>query len=251
VFSLSHFSTDRVTAVVAGCAAIAVDADRDAQAHKAFVALSEGRFGELIGDLPDRSKGLEELTTIRQLLPDAGGKVPVGEARTWSHVNAMDREHYTVARDYLYPNHAARWVTQMSKGQNGRWAINGMHLQVANEADLARAAFTLSNKGPAHLTVLSLAVLSASICLVTSAIAAWRRQWLWMIASLFGIGTFVLNWTTGQWIIKPVSFMLLGAGFSKSGSILDPWMISVSLPLGAIAYWFTRKRQQPPSALQA
>lgn len=67
-----------------------------------------------------------------------------------------------------------------------------------------------------------------------------KKKWLWVIFVLAGIASFSVDWTTGQWRIVPLSFQLLGAG--ASAPPYGPWVISVSLPLGAIIFLLKRKR---------
>lgn len=50
---------------------------------------------------------------------------------------------------------------------------------------------------------------------------------------------FSVDWTTGQWGIMPLSFQLLGAG--AFAPAYGSWVISVSLPLGAIIFMMKRK----------
>ena len=65
-------------------------------------------------------------------------------------------------------------------------------------------------------------------------------KWLWAIFTLLGIGTVSLNWTTGQMTIEPVAVRLLGmrAGWVDQYS---PFVITLSVPLGAIVFLAKRK----------
>jgi hypothetical protein len=104
-------------------------------------------------------------------------------------------------------------------------------------------AFTLAGKGPSHFMMLALAILIpvfivyALVCCAKAKLA--KHKALWILFILFGFGQVTLNWTTGQWMLNPLSFQLLGAG--AFAPLFGPWAISVSLPLGAIAFLLKRK----------
>ena len=68
-----------------------------------------------------------------------------------------------------------------------------------------------------------------------------KRKWLWIIFILVGFVQFSLNWTTGQDWIKFLQFQFLGAGFVRT-SVYSPWILSFSIPVGAILFWVRRKK---------
>lgn len=105
-------------------------------------------------------------------------------------------------------------------------------------------AFNLTNKTLLHYSVISMAffvplfiLVSLYICVLTP---MPKRKWLWIIFILLGISAIRINWTTGQYAIQLLSVHLLGASASAAGPYA-PWIISVSLPLGAILFWIRRK----------
>ena len=65
------------------------------------------------------------------------------------------------------------------------------------------------------------------------------KKWLWIVAILLGVGALSVNWTTGQWNFQPAYVQLLSA--SATASPYGPWVISVSVPLGAILFVLRRK----------
>ncbi len=70
-----------------------------------------------------------------------------------------------------------------------------------------------------------------------------KRKWLWIVFIPFGFGRLSFNWTTGRVLFNPLSvhFQLLGAAAVKHG-LYAPWIISISVPLGAIVFLIRRKR---------
>jgi len=70
-----------------------------------------------------------------------------------------------------------------------------------------------------------------------------RRKWLWVLFAAIGIGKFGLQWLVGgRWFFQPIAFQILGASVFKN-PMYEPWVLSVSLPLGAILFWVTNRRR--------
>lgn len=67
-----------------------------------------------------------------------------------------------------------------------------------------------------------------------------KYKWLWVIAILIGVVTFRLNWTTGHVDWALLNFQLLGASMLRTGAY-GPWMIAISLPVGAIVFRLKRR----------
>ena len=67
-----------------------------------------------------------------------------------------------------------------------------------------------------------------------------KRKWLWILFILVGFGQFVINWSTGEFQIAPLALQLFSA--SALASPYGPWIIAVSLPIGA-ALFIDRRRK--------
>lgn len=103
--------------------------------------------------------------------------------------------------------------------------------------------FNLSGKSAIHYLVLILAItaplfilLTMYFCIITP---IPKRKWLWVLFVLVGVGTISINWTTGQYAIQPLSIKLFSASAMSAGPF-SPWIVSASIPLGAILFWFKR-----------
>ena len=134
----------------------------------------------------------------------------------------------------------------------GSFTIVGLTVQpIATSLDGA-SKFTLAGKSALQYMLVLAAVLFVLLS-VTALIAAildqgLKRKWLWILCICFGVMQLSMNWTTGQWEFRPLSFLLFSAG-AFSGPY-SPWVISVALPVGAIVYIFRRlmnHRQAPLS----
>lgn len=131
--------------------------------------------------------------------------------------------------------------------------IIGLNIYQTEKSQKEVHAFTLSSKSILHYFVLIMAVCVPIFILITTYFcvktAIPRRKWLWIIFILLGIGKFSINWTTGQYGLSPVSLNLLGSGI-YSGGPYSSWIISTSLPIGAILFWLNRKKFTAKTATQ-
>ncbi|MEO8466487.1 MAG: hypothetical protein ABI640_14175 [Gammaproteobacteria bacterium] len=105
-----------------------------------------------------------------------------------------------------------------------------------------RHRFRLAGKSPVHYVVLALAILFPLLTLYALiACARTKRSWtkmLWVLFILFGIGSFSINWTTGETLFSPYAIRLFG--LSVASVLYGPWFLSVSFPLGAVAFLVRR-----------
>lgn len=105
-------------------------------------------------------------------------------------------------------------------------------------------AFTFSGKSFRHYIILLLAacipvfiVYTIVLCIRTK----MKRKWLWIIFMLFGVGKYSFNWTSGQMGFQPISFLIPGAAAFKGGPYA-PWIISISVPIGALLFILKRRK---------
>ena len=136
--------------------------------------------------------------------------------------------------------------------KNGTLSIAEFDGKIFETSYLDQFAFTFKGKGFLHYLFFFFAILVPIFILVTL-IFAFRteleRKWLWIIGILFGFVKFSINWTTGQFMFNLITFSILGAGFSKSGNI-QPWILSFSIPIVAIAFWIKRYLNKRKSAIE-
>jgi hypothetical protein len=111
--------------------------------------------------------------------------------------------------------------------------------------------FTLRGKGLGQYVVLLSGILEVLLILYSLVVClrspVLKRRWLWILFILFGLGEFSVNWTTGQLAVNPLSFQLFGfSGFTDG---YGPWIIKVSVPLGAYVFLLLRRRLEDHSPL--
>lgn len=136
-------------------------------------------------------------------------------------------------------------VTLQEIEQNNKAQITGVDLQFLSLQEKQKGEFSLKDKSLFHLGFLAVAILVPVFVLLTLIQfvrlpeACQKSGRLLFIA--FGFMDFSLNWCTGDITSGYICVSLLGAGIMKLG-IYDPWMLSVSLPIGAFLFWFKRKK---------
>ncbi len=145
-----------------------------------------------------------------------------------------------------------------SELESNKWAVMSVRM-VKEETDLKVIAFRfskttasqaelnkfeLAGKSALHYLVLLMTVLVFIFILVTVIVCIktpiHRRKWIWVLFVLGGVGTFSLNWTSGEFWFQLIALHLFGIGFGVAGEY-SPWIISVSFPLGAILFWLMRR----------
>jgi hypothetical protein len=107
---------------------------------------------------------------------------------------------------------------------------------------------SMKSKSALHYAVFLSALLVPIIILFATIqwarLGKFRYRWWWLVAILFGVTGFTLNWNQGDWTFAPLNLQLLGAGFfvpMKLPPLLWPLYVTVSLPLGAMLFLVRRR----------
>jgi hypothetical protein len=121
--------------------------------------------------------------------------------------------------------------------------LGGVHAYPLAESLAESNAFRFDRMTILHLLVLGLYVLANLIVLAGIYFAISLpvdAPWLWVAFSLVSFTRIFLNWTTGAIGVQPIFFQLFGGTFLASPPY-GPWILSVSIPVGAIAVLFKRR----------
>jgi len=122
-------------------------------------------------------------------------------------------------------------------------SLVGLSVRAIPESLEEHHRFRLAGKSAVQYLVLALAIvfplftLYALVACVRTRMAG--RKWPWVLFILFGIGSFAVNWTTGEWQVSLIATRLFSA--AASATLYGPWVLSVSLPLGALVFLVRRK----------
>ena len=125
----------------------------------------------------------------------------------------------------------------------GSVSLVALSVRTIPESLEERHRFRLVGKSAVHYAVLGLAILFplltlyALVACVRTTRSRWK--WPWALFILLSIGSFTINWTTGETQVSAWTIGLLGA--SATGAPYGPWMLSVSFPLGALVFLLRRK----------
>src|ERR1019366_297198 len=124
----------------------------------------------------------------------------------------------------------------------GSTTVTGIKVQVSSESVESINAFTLANRGLSQYAALLLALLLSAISVYAIVLCILakigRQRWIWLLLILINIGHASVNWTTGQWSFTPLSihYGIPPTPANMSCSAYGPWMVDLSLPLGALVF---------------
>jgi hypothetical protein len=116
-------------------------------------------------------------------------------------------------------------------------AVSMSYTEVTAE-DVAAQEFWSPERMPGQWLFLALALATPAFMLWT-VVRVFRApeleaRVLWALLCLGGMGTAWMDWTSGVTGFLPTSLRLMGFGLEKGASPLAPWMVSLTLPLGAL-----------------
>jgi hypothetical protein len=144
---------------------------------------------------------------------------------------------YRFGAQYLLTNVA-------TKTKNGVLTIAGFRVLPESASLDTQNKFNLPGKSALQYGVLGAAITMAIFTLVVLVVCIKtkmkRRKWLWILFILFGFGKLSVNWTTGQWGVMVLATQLFSA--SGNSAFFGPWIVSVSLPVGAVLFLINRRR---------
>ena len=151
---------------------------------------------------------------------------------------------YYLSYEYEYSDNLWIYYNFQLLQKDNDFLVQTFNIQPTDHSLSETYKFSFENKSFTHYLwffFLILIPLFIVITLIFAIKTPLRRKWLWIIFILLGFSSFSLNWTTGEFGFQLIRFHLLGAGIVKSG-IIAPWIVSFSIPLGAILFWFKRQK---------
>jgi hypothetical protein len=213
--------------------------EEQAVAKKYIDQLRNRDFGEIekAADPSIAGASLEDaLKTMADLIP---ADPPVSVQLVGAHRMSSTSSGTVVNLTFEYRFHDRFVLANVAtKIINGVTSIVGFHVQPESGSLESRNRFTLGGKNALQYGVLTLAVGVAifTLCVLVVCIRTKlkRRKWLWILFILFGFGKLSVNWATGQWGIQVLAAQLFSA--STYADFFGPWIISVSLPIGAMVF---------------
>ncbi|MBS0331411.1 MAG: hypothetical protein JSS35_01465 [Proteobacteria bacterium] len=226
---------------VAACQLAKPDPAAETTARGLYDDLRQGRDEALLSRMPAKMRtapAQAELLRLRTLIPPGEpttSKVVATSVLNLEKGGLME----TSSIEYDYPGRASLLTAFMTRPSGASsWLVNTLQLHTGTDAQLARHRFTLSEKPPLQLAFLAYAIFVPLLMLgaVIKVVATpdLRHKWLWMVLSFIGLASLDMNWTTGALAINWYAIQVVGSGVSHGASRFDPWVLSATLPIGAL-----------------
>ena len=243
-------------ACLAGLAAACVatlDPQKDAATQAVFDQVKHRQFAAVEARLPQRLRTAVTDTRLQVeagLIPDQPPEAvkligfntaasPGGPSSgSWDVV---------VTREYLYSDRLLVVTTAIREQAGKAPQILAFNVQPFPRAALSIGRFGLAHKSPTQYLFLGLATLIPLLLITALAVLARDRttkwKWAWTLFILVGFTRLSVNWVSGAILFQPLAFVLLGASVNRAQLDVAPWIVSISLPLGALTYlgraWFS------------
>jgi len=208
--------------------------------------LVKGDLSTLAAELdPSLRNGseLKALAEARSYLPQEIPTVTNLVGYQSNHFNNQPTQ-YNLTYQFGY---GSQWVLAQVAWRempDGTRQIIGLHVQPLPKSLQEINAFTFRDAGLLRYGFLAGTILVPVFILATLVVCIrtkmQRRKWLWIIFVLVGLTKFSLNWTTGEWSFALLQLQVPGAS-AMAASIYAPWIISFSVPVGALVFWLKRK----------
>jgi hypothetical protein len=262
---LTSLGLFRFRLVVGLCVVFLAGCNRDALIHKyappQTQVEAEGYFNQLRNHQMDQLEG--ELDTslgspeeIRETLARMVEVFPQGAPMSvklvgYNRVELADVETNRISLEYEFPQ---KWlIADVTTQKRGEFTtVTEFHVSQVQAPLEVVNGFTLRGKGVAHYAMLLLWVLAIAVqlfafyeCIRTE---MKELKWFWLIFIAFGVGRVTMNWATSE-----TSFQLLNVQIPASmawAAFYGPWILSVSLPVGAIVF-LAKRRSLAVSAAEA
>jgi hypothetical protein len=136
---------------------------------------------------------------------------------------------------------------------NDNYKITGLYYYPMSGTFEDLTTFKIISKPFTHylMLIISTFVLILIVyALIVCVRAPIKKKWLWIIFILIGISKISFVWSYGTFDFQLISFQLLGVGVMKYHPY-GSWILSTSIPLGAIVFIFKRKILTVPHNIDA
>lgn len=136
-------------------------------------------------------------------------------------------------------------VSSVSMTKEGeKVLVTSINVYRTNESQKIINSFSKVEVSASKLLVLALTFITPIFMLVTCVFVRRtpiEKKLRWYLLSFVGVGTVAMNWTTGEIGTKIATIKLLGFS-AGAGSEFAPVILVFTVPVGAIVFWFKRKK---------
>lgn len=184
---------------------------------------------------------------IGGVLTTMAGLFPTGQPTSvklvgYNRLETPDGVTRRMTLEYEFPQ---KWLIAdvTIRKKDGAATITGMQVTPLSASLEYLNRFTLKGKSVAQYAMLVLWVIAIlltlfafSLCIRAKNI---KKKWLWLIFILLGVGQVAINWTTNESSFR--LFYMQTPPSMANEVMYGPWILSVSLPLGAIVFLAKRR----------
>lgn len=184
---------------------------------------------------------------LRNTLVEMSALLPIEEPTKITLIGAQqhfsnDQSSTNLTYEYTYPR---KWiiVNVALKKSADRISIIGFHVNQQTASIEEQTKFSLTGKSAIQYLIFVLAIIFPILTIVALIICIRMklrgRKWPWVLFILIGFCNLSVNWTTGEIHFATLALQMFSA--SAIAAFYGPWIISISLPLGAICFLIFRK----------
>jgi hypothetical protein len=212
-------------------------------AEKALDQLRQKQFE----DLEKRFDASIQQPNLREVMEKMSALLPAGEPSKVRLLSTRQNNHSTQETNtltYEYTYQEQWFILEVTiKKSHDQTSILGIHMTPQSAEIEEQNRLNLVGKSVLQYLILGLAFAFAIITIVALIICIRMklrgRKWPWILFILFGFGNLAVNWSTGAFGFSVLAIQMFSA--SAFAAPHGPWIISVSLPLGALCFLIFRK----------
>ncbi len=151
-----------------------------------------------------------------------------------------------ITLEYEFPRQWVLAELALRTAKDGADTIAGFRISTIPESLEHQNRFTFAGKGAPQYAILLLAAMSAAISIYALVVClrarTGKKKWLWALATLVGVCSYGVNWTTGE-----SGFVLLAVHVPTFGLFAlsyGAWTVFANLPLGALLFLANERARQ-------
>lgn len=144
------------------------------------------------------------------------------------------------------PRHLARLIIKKNDGEKVSFELLG---KPVNDELISDSEFSLSDKTFFEYFFLFVVFLVPAFILYTFILCLrlkFEKRSFWLIFVLLGFIQYDMNWATGRLGLRPIAMVFFGSQFYH-GPDFTPWVLSTSVPIGAVLFYWKRRKLNLPS----
>jgi len=169
-----------------------------------------------------------------------------------TNIKNTNKVNYELEYEICYKDAFVHGYFSLVK-ENGKTTFLGVRFTPLKGPLEEMGKFTMAGKSIPHYSILILVVIAAGFSIYMFVLllkSNFSKKWLWGIFILIGFTKITVYWNSTDIFFEPLTIQLLSAGSFKANS-LAPWAVSVSIPLGAIIFYYILNKREKEKAAQA